>query len=969
MRHLAPFVGRADELTRLSGLVGLDGRPGGRVLLTGDAGAGKTRLVGELVARAEADGWRVLTGHCLDLGDGSLPYLPFREMFGRLSADEPAVVSATPALAPLVTAVAAGAGAATGAVDRGAVLEAVHALLLRLAERQPLLVVVEDLHWADRSTQELLGSLFARPGEGPVAVVATVRGEDVHRQHPLRPALSEWARLPGLARLTLRPLPEAEAVRLVHALVPAGFDGRSARRIVDRAEGNPFYVEELVAASAEAADGLPPELADVLLVRLDRLEPEVRTVLRAAAVAGHRVGHTTLVAVSGLPSETVEQAVRTAVEVNLLVPSDDGYAFRHALLAEAVSGDLLPVERVRLHAAYAAALEGHDRPGLAAELARHASASHDNRTAARASIRAGDEALALGGPEEASRHFETALELAADPEVAATLTVTPSELVVRAGLAAVAAGRLGRAVDLAAAAAASLPDAAPASERARLLWAVVTFSLLSETDRDLVALARQAEELVPEPTGLRAEVLAVLARALTDRARDDEARRRAHEAFDLATELGLSGVQAEAQLVLARIDERAGDPGALLGTVEQVVASALRTGDVAGELRALYLLGRLHFELGDLVRADEIYAHAATRSVEVGRPWAPFGLDARAQTVLVAYAAGHWQLADRLLADADDLGMPAEARAVLTAVGLTLDAARGEPAAMSRFDAVRPFWNTDGLVAVSAAGAGIELWGHAGDWKAARRVHEEAVAVVAPLWGVAFPAQLRLGALLLGQLASAVSRLGRTSRLEVLGVGAAVLEQVDAVVSSTPWLGKEGRAWAARARAEGLRLRWLAGDAPSADALVEAWETTVVAFEAFHHVPEGTRSRLRLAEAWTATGQVDAARSASADAREVLRALGATAWLRALGPAVAASAGPVRREGEPLTPRETEVLALLDEGRSNGEIAARLYISVKTVSVHVSNILAKFGASSRSEAAALARAARPNDHSTAQPPM
>ncbi len=968
MRHLAPFVGRGDELTRLSGLVGLDGRPGGRVLLTGDAGAGKTRLVGELVARAERAGWRVLTGHCLDLGDGSLPYLPFREMFGRLGVDDPAVAAAGPALAPLVAAVPADGRATVGAVDRGAVLEAVHAVLRELAEPQPLLVVVEDLHWADRSTQELLGSIFARPGEAPVAVVATVRGEDVHRRHPLRPALSEWARLPGLARLTLHPMPEADAVRLVQALVPVGFDGRSARRIVERAEGNPFYVEELVAASAEAADGLPPELADVLLVRLDRLAPEVRTVLRAAAVAGRRVGHATLVAVSGLSPETVEQAVRTAVEVNLLVPADDGYAFRHALLAEAVSGDLLPVERVRLHAAYAAALDGHDRPGLAAELARHALASHDERTAARASIRAGDEALALGGPEEASRHFESALDLATDPGVAATLPISPSELVVRAGLAAVAAGRLGRAVDLADAAVASLPVGAPASERARLLWAVVTFSLLSETDRDLLALARQAEELVAEPTRLRAEVLVVLARALADRARDDEARRRADEAVELATGLRLPDVEAEARLVLARIDERAGDPGALLGTVEQLVASALRTGDVAGELRALYLLGRLHFELGDLVRADEIYARAANRSVEVGRPWAPYGLDARAQTVLVAYAAGQWPFADRLLADADDLAMPPEARALVTAVGLTLDAARGEPAAMERFDAVRSFWRTDGLVAVSAAGAGIELFGHAGDWEGARRVHDEAVAVVAPLWGAAFPAQIRLGALLLGQLASAVPRLGRTSRDEVLDVGKAVLEQVDAVVTGTPWLGKEGRAWAVRARAEGLRLRWLAGETPAADAMVEAWETTVAAFAEFHHVPEAARSRVRLAEAWTAVGRVDEARSAAIEAREVLRTLGATAWLRALGPAAAAR-GPVRREGEPLTPRESEVLALIDEGRSNGEIAARLYISVKTVSVHVSNILAKFGASSRSEAAALARAIRRDDRSTAQPPM
>ena len=171
--------------------------------------------------------------------------------------------------------------------------------------------------------------------------------------------------------------------------------------------------------------------------------------------------------------------------------------------------------------------------------------------------------------------------------------------------------------------------------------------------------------------------------------------------------------------------------------------------------------------------------------------------------------------------------------------------------------------------------------------------------------------------------------------------------------------GPEGRAWLRRVDAETLRVRWLAGDAgvvepPPADSLVQTWRETVELFEAFGHVYELARSRTRLAAVLRSLGHTSEAREHADPARDVAHRLGADPLLTELR---AAGVAPVRSEAgpSPLTPREREILALVAQGRSNGEIGRRLFISTKTVSVHVSNILAKLGASGRTEASALAR--------------
>ena len=226
-------------------------------------------------------------------------------------------------------------------------------------------------------------------------------------------------------------------VRSIHA----GPLGEGAlHTIVERAEGNAFFAEELVVAT-EIGSALPDDLAALLLVRLDQLDDAARQVVRAAACAGRQVSHELLAAVAGLDAGSLGEALRSAVESNVLVPVGGSYVFRHALLAEAVYDDLLPGERVRLHAAYCAALRSHAVDGTAAELARHARAAHDLVTAVTASIEAGDDAMAVGGPEDAARHYERARDRGRPGQPAGglddvdlvALTIRTSDAVMSAG--------------------------------------------------------------------------------------------------------------------------------------------------------------------------------------------------------------------------------------------------------------------------------------------------------------------------------------------------------------------------------------------------------------------------------------------------------------------------------------------------------------------------------------------------------
>ncbi|HSE55962.1 MAG TPA: AAA family ATPase [Nocardioidaceae bacterium] len=965
-----PLVGRNDELEELTRLVGLTpGGGAGVVLLSGDAGVGKTRLLTELCEKADGAGWRTVVGHCLDFGDSALPYLPFTEILGRLAQESPAFVTALSDAHPAVRHLLPGqrvllgqAGPVSEDVGRTELFETAHAVFERLAESGPLLVVLEDLHWADQSTRDLLGFLFQRRFDGPVSIVASYRSDDLHRRHPLRASVARWSRIPGVHRLQLGPLSDVSVRTLARAIQSGHLSEHDLQAIVSRAEGNAFFAEELVVATELGGSHLPDDLASLLMVRVDQLDEKARQVVRAASCAGRQVSHELLAAVAGLDAGALDRALRDTVDSNVLVPAGASYVFRHALLGEAVYDDLLPGERVRLHDAYAQALSSHVAQGTAAELARHARAAHDLPTAVRASIEAGDDAMAVGGPDDAARHYQVALELAADPAHRGDglPDVDVVSLTTRACDALIASGDPHRALQLVSDQLGDLPADADPHDRVRLLLALADAALVADLTIDALDLTTEALGLVgTEPTPLRAKLLSVHAHANAARQRADEAARWAGEAVALAREVGLLRVELNAATTLARLEERAGDPESARRTFEKIVAQARADGDTNAELRGLNLLGALHYELGRLDESLAAYGSAWRRAVEVARPWDPYGYDARLMAGLVSYVAGRWDEAARTT-DTSHESPPDLPAASLASVALGIAAGRGETAALDVLSRIRPWWQRDGLIAILSGAAAIDLYGDAGDLDGLLRVHDDVVETVTGLWQVpSFMAQVRLGALVVGHLAQQAPSRSVSEREEMLRRGDDLLAVGREVVARAEErgrkLGPEGRAWVARAEAEHLRLRWLSGLAtPEEKELLSAWERTVAAFEEFGHVFELARSRARLAAVLRSLGRTAEARAHADPARETAHRLGAAPLLAELR---AAGATPQRQEAGPatLTPREHEILTLVAQGRSNGEIARQLYISAKTVSVHVSNILAKLGASGRTEAAALAR--------------
>jgi DNA-binding NarL/FixJ family response regulator len=851
---------------------------------------------------------------------------------------------------------------------RTALYDALHGALTQLSAERPLLLIVEDVHWADQSTRDLLRFLFSRQFASRTAILASYRSDDLHRSHPLRAALAEWTRLSGVSRLQLGPLTDAESRLLIRALHSRPIAEPELVRILARAEGNPFFIEELVAA-ATVGGALPTDLADLLLVRLEQIGDDGRLVVRAAAVAGRRVTHELLARGAELSDPALDAAVRAAVEANILVLlGDDGYGFRHALLAEAVYQDLLPGERVRLHAAYAAALASHEVQGSAAELSRHARAAHDLTTATRASIEAGDEAMTVGGPEDALHHYELALELLGDPHVAAGVAADPDApdrvtLVVRASMAAAAAGHPYRAIALSEDELAELPADAPKLARVRLIHAIASTALIIDTNLDMLAMTTEAVQLMADepPSSILAHVLNIHARANADRSRDDEAIRWATKALTMAQSLNLAEVATDATLLLARLDERAGNPDAAEAAMTKAIAEAAAAGEQMAELRGLYNLASLDYGQGRLPQALALFQQAAAKARENGRPWAQYGLEATVIGAIVAYVAGDWELAAQII-DATGRNPPEQAQVMLDAVALEIAAGRGEISWLDALPRVRTWWQRDGLIAITSGGAAIELYGYLGDVEAAAAAYDEVVRSVAQIWqGMRFGARVRLAALLLGQLANAASQATAAEREQLVRRGDVLTKSALDVAASIPHNGPEGRAWASRVVAENARLHWLSGGAdstPEAE-LIEAWQESVRAFAAFGHVYEVARARVRLAAVQRAAGDIAAAKVESEAAREVAERLGAQPLLRELrgltGHDAAAVRPAVKRESQTLTPREQEVLTLVATGRSNRDIAQQLFISAKTVSVHISNVLVKLEATSRTEAVAVAR--------------
>jgi DNA-binding CsgD family transcriptional regulator/tetratricopeptide (TPR) repeat protein len=987
------LVGRRHEMSALTGALdrAAVGKPTG-LLMSGDAGVGKSRLVAEAVERAAGAGFTVLVGRCLDTAESALPYLPFTEIVGALSATHPELVAEHLALRHLLPGGFARVAAGGEQRDLGQlqVFDAVLSVLDDLTAVTPVLLVVEDLHWSDRSSRDLLFFLLSRLTGQRLVVLATYRSDDLHRRHPLRPLLSELVRLPQVERVDLAPLDAGESLELVRRLTDGSVTEPVMRRIARRSEGNAFFAEELVSASS---DGLPHGLVEVLVARIEGLSPTTQRVLRIASVAGRRVSHQRLAAVSGLPDDDLEQALREAAAHHVLVAAstepggigtDDGYHFRHALLREAIYHELLPGERGRLHAAYAQLLaipggtgpRGVAKPGRAAELAHHAMSGHDLRLGLAASVQAAVEADDREAPAEALLHAERAIELwRAVPDAEAVAGVDEGSVTRWAAWAASISGDPDRGIALGRRALELAEQRGDPALSARIgqRYALRLMDLAGR-EQEALAAARRALSLIAHepPSSDVAWAHATLARVLYRLDHFAEAISEAEAALAVARqvpcdEADSDGATADALVTLGVCAEFGGDPQRARQLLAEAKPLARQSSTLTVELRAYYSVGLSLLDEGRLAEAGAEFAAGEERAAATGTTWSTYGLNLRVAHVIAKFMRGEWDAAEAAAEIAGE-SVSATVATRLAAAGLLTAVGRGRFAAVQRrLEELRESTQADDQVILLVGQAGIEaaLWQGRPD-EAASRARE---AIAGLNIGAYTDLAPHLGRILLGALGVAAHADMAAAGLQPLDEATADASQMvriaeEAAERGLPRAGKlgpEGSAWLKRARAELTRLTGPPNPA--------AWQQVADAFgyETDGGTAVGYRQAyalLRRAEAVLASG------GAHGTVEPDLRAAYATATSLGAEPLAGALRELARRAGvrleaagsvpspgpDPLTPRERSVLALVAEGRTNRQVGAELFISEKTVSVHLSRVMAKLGASSRTEAVTVAYA-------------
>src|SRR5215211_1763197 len=631
------LVGRDAEVARLNAALerAAAGRPA-IVVVAGEAGVGKTRLVAELLGRAGERGAVALGGGCLDVGEGVLAYAPMvkalRPLVGVLDAGElervlggarGELVRLVPELGP-----PDGGRPAEAPLAPTRLFELLLGVLHRLAERGPVLLVVEDLHWADQSIRDLLGFLV-RNLRGGVALVLTFRSDELHRRRPLRPFLAELDRSGRAERLELDRLGRRELAELLAAILEEPAAPALVAEILGRSEGNPFFAEELLAAHLDGTR-LPSALRDVVLARVEALSEPTQRVLEVAAVAGSRVDHELLAAVVEQETDELVGLLREAVTRHVLaVDEANAYVFRHALVQEAIYDDLLPVQRGPLHAAYARALERRierrgDGSGASSDsvvergqLAYHWYAAHDLGQALLASVRAGqaaESANLAGYDERAIALADLALErvdAAAEP--------------LRAG--------------------------ALLERLARYHW------IAGDSPRAMAAVERAVATIPGEPpTPELARALAAHGQLLMLLDHHAEAQARCQEAVTVARQVGARAVEGHALSTL-------GTSVGILGHLAEGRANLERGLRIATELVNVDDMGRSHANLATVLDMAGRSAEAAEvflAGVEMVRRYGALG---RYGPYLLADAAnsllslGRLEEAERLLDEVFDLDL------------------------------------------------------------------------------------------------------------------------------------------------------------------------------------------------------------------------------------------------------------------------------------------------------------------------
>ena len=966
------FVGRESELSQLERAVAAARDETQFVLIGGDAGVGKTRLIEELCSRSESGGGVVAVGGCVDLGDVGIGYGPLVEVLRRLRATLGAEVvdgvldRAAPELRPLLS-----GGRDRDEVHPGAVLEQTMALFEAVGELSPgLLVVFEDLHWADASTRDLVAFLARHLRTAKVAVLVSYRADDIHRRHPVRPLLSELTRSPEVEHIRITGMSRSELTMLM-----AGITGRvPADSIVDdvlaRSEGNPFFAEELLAVRT-GAGALPDSVREAILTRVARLPDPIQAVLREAALVGGTVDDRLLSEVGGRSIDEIGVALREAVAHQILVLEREGCRFRHALMREAVYDELLPGERQRLHEKTAVVLAAH--PELAggpehvrwALLAYHWGAAGERANAFSASVRAGLEAQQVGALADAADHYERALELwpsVADAEALAGLD--EPGLLLHAAFC-VNDRSPARAVALAESAVALLGSDVEPERRAAALERLGHYRWASG-DRQGAGEARvQAVELVADRPPSKVQAVALLALGRQHSIEDHyfAAEATLRSALEVAEATDAQGVRAGS---LATI----GPVLATLGRIDDAVAAAeeaIRTAEAHGtadDIMLVYVNVTATY-LG-ASRYDAVAAVASAGLEHAQR----FGMLASDGVMLTGNAAGalswlgRWDDALAMLADHRDVGGVFGSTSAFVAARIALWQGRVDDAA-GHIDRARAAEGDDYHASTCAA----EVAAARGSFADARRLVAtafEAVLTTDAVWEIAWVAAAAIG--IEADRIEAARLGGRRTEADVDEARAVADELMSRTVDRIERLLAEGTAavlpeaaaWLLLAHAHHARAhgrhdadQW-ADIADRFDALALPYPAAIARF---HEADARLRSRggQQRAAAAARTALATAERLGAAPLAEQVRLLAQRGRLDLTelpGP-VAAEPNPLQALG--ISAREAEVLRLLGVGRTNRQIADELYISEKTASVHVTHLLRKLGVANRIEASAIAQ--------------
>ncbi|MDX6256781.1 MAG: hypothetical protein QOJ11_3115 [Frankiales bacterium] len=975
------LVGRLAELDVLRGaLASAAAGQSQTVLVGGEAGVGKSRLVAEFMTYAASRDTQLLTGSCIEGGGEGMPFAPIVDLLRMMVRTTPLgdldglLGRARPEVARLLPELSGAPDHTTELRSSAQLFELLLGVLVRLATAGPVLVVVEDLHWADQSTLDFVAFLARALSDAPITILATYRSDEMYRGHPLRGLLTTWERSRQVVRVELARFSAAEVREQLTAILGSEPDETLFRQVVDRSEGNAFLVEEVLSVVQAGADpdSLPPSLRDVLLTRVEQLSDPARQVLRTASVAGRWVAERLLATVTRLPQEELYAALREAVERHQLVVDDAGrgYAFRHALTRDVVYKDMLPGERGAIHLAYGEALSADPDlagPGtvIAATLAYHWYAALDLPRALEASVGAAQVAASTAAYAEAQRHLERALEIwPRVPDAVQRTGTTLVELLGQAGVAAFKAGQVDRALTQLDLSLAAIPAQGGDPERAVALERRA--AVLHTLGQELAAAAdlRQALALVgPDgPADRRASLLAHLAHALffaSDAGGSGAGERAAREAIEAARTADRPDLEADGLVSLGVVVGYRGDVGAGVETVRRGIEVAQHLANQELLLRGYVNLSDLLELAGDHEEAVAVAAKGAAIAAEAGFA-RNFGVFLLANQMEPLVRLGRWDEAQLVAAEAMRSDPSGVFRMSVLEVLAQLAAYQGEYETAERhLKAAHALAGDSGWQYVLPfATTTADVQRARGELLAARGTVREALAsrgsdtdsrYALPLAALGFAVEADLrqrgggvdqdaAALALASLDDALSRMTAANGRELAFLDLAAAERARATVA-----GPSVAVWeAAMKTAQQSGDRWL----PLYVELRLAYATA----------EDGDRAA---ASGHVRTILTEAASIGARPLYDQARDLAHRARLSVAEPdPVAAEAVAAERADAfgafGLTQRERVVLSHVAAGSSNGQIAAALFISPKTASVHVSNILAKLGVSGRGAAAAIA---------------